>query len=695
MASDPEPRPVELRTEAERDALVPATYCAAAQDLSTPSETAYLEALPEARATVLRQLVRGLLRGLPAGLPEPIVLSPSSSGLPDAPLPPAFDDAALSCMEHPESCDRLALLAFPASESVLVAPIAATYGYDRLRLADPVTRWTPETHGPVEHPVDLVALLRREGAFSDAAQAGRIEAELAESTANLALARLADRVQERRLRPDGSTGQSVSALPDLPAADAAAALERTVTAGHPFHPSAKIRRGMSAADGLAYAPEFTASIDLRFVAVRSDRALRTWTGDRSLTERLYDAFDDLDESVARALPDGRTREEYAVIPVHPWQYHHVILDRYAPERANGDVVPISGYTHPATPLLNLRTVVPYATDGAAAPPHCKLAIAVQTTNVERTVSPHAVYNGPRVTDLLRSIEAEASLQRLGFLVEPAAACYYPPGGPHPDGEAYDDARHLSGLVRANPYTHRLVDDGARLVPAASFVARSPATGRPLVRDVIERYADTRGTTDVGDATLAFLGEYVDAVVPEQLQLMTAYGVALESHLQNSYVVLDDWRPVATLVRDFGGIRVHHDRLAERGFSIDTYPDSDLDADGRRDLYGKLYYALFQNHLAELVVASVETTPVEESDCWAVVRERCLDAFEGLRADADVPSSRIARDEAALFEQPTVHKALTAMRLQGKRHEYVTSRVSNPLASTAEGAFGTWNPVDSG
>jgi len=100
----------------------------------------------------------------------------------------------------------------------------------------------------------------------------------------------------------------------------------------------------------------------------------------------------------------------------------------------------------------------------------------------------------------------------------------------------------------------------------------------------------------------------------------------------------------------------------------------------RDLYRKLYYALFQNHLTELLVALVGSMPVEEGACWEVVADTCRRAFADLRADDDVPDARVDRDEAALFEDPIVHKALTSMRLDGKRHEYVTADVSNPLAS---------------
>lgn len=694
MTDATDPFVVRLRTDAERDAFAAATQYVETIDLAEPPETAYLEALPAARSIVTRRLLRGLLRGAPDALSEPERCTPTAAATTARRKVPTLEETIQTngSLSVPDTCDRVALLPFPESRTVLCAPIDGSYGYGRLRLAEPTVRLTTDGIETLDHPIDVVELVRRSGGFCDADQAKRIERELAESTANLALARVGRRAHRAAVEPDEtvlgldrhpdptadgavSTGTTDDAV-GLAGADAPAALERLVTDGHPLHPSAKIRRGMSAPAGVTYAPVFTDAIDLRFVAVDTNRARETSIDDRSLTDRLYASFDGLGDAVARAVPGDPS--EYAVIPVHPWQFVHELPNRYESQRADGTVVPVPEFTHPATPLLNLRTVVPYPSEGATAPPHCKLAIGVQLTNVERTVSPQAVHNGPRVTQLLREIAATEGFSRLGFHPEPAATCYYPPDGPHVEGDTYDDVRHLSGLLRSTPRSHRLVGDDARVVPAAVLVAESPATGEPLVREAVEEYATATETTDLAAATRSFVDAYVAAVVPDQLHLLSTYGIALESHLQNSAVIFENGRPIGTLVRDFGGIRIHEERLAARGHSIELYPDSDLEADGERDCYRKLYYALFQNHLTELIVALADATPIEASDCWAIVRERCRSTFEAIRSEAAVPERWVDRDAAALFAEPATHKALTTMRLRGKRHEYVTSAVSNPI-----------------
>lgn len=677
-----------LQTSAEEETLGAAAHYVQQRTDSSQPEEMFITELAAARQNVCHRLVRGLLRGKPDGLPEHTVLSLRNPTVPDDAHPTLRRKRPGKLLRRiqplPESCRFTAFLPFPASETILAAPIKAIHGYDRFQFIGPISLLTSGGRIRNPHPVDVVSLLKREDVSTSEQQAERIADEVAESVANLAFARLASPMNTDTaldFPPDHSTVLDVKEA--LPGADPASSLERLVTEGHPFHPSAKIRRGMTPAESLLYAPAFTDTIDVRFVAVEKEYTLQVRTN-ATLTELLYDCFPGLEAAVRRAIPAGHSHEDYAVIPIHPWQYYHVIPDRYAEQIVRDRVVPLPEYTWSATPLLNLRTVVPYADDWHTEPhPHLKLAVNVQLTNVVRTVSPQAVSNGPRVTELLNTILEREAFEQLGILCEVAATCYHAPGGPHADGAEFDNARNLSGLARQNPYSHPLVSDDATPVAVGSLLATSPVTNRPIVCDVLDRFSDGRGATTNASDAKAFFESYVDTVVPEQLRLLSKYGIALETHPQNSYVVFTEGRPIAILIRDLGGIRIFDERLARHDLEFEPYPDSDLNAYGERDLYNKLYYALFQNQFAELIVALVEHTSLAESYCWDYLRTCCLETFDVLRSESAIPDEWVNRDENALFEEPAVHKALTAMRLKGKRHEYVTSHVSNPLADPAE------------
>jgi D-ornithine---citrate ligase len=672
---------IRVRTDAEREAFAAGTYYARVHDVASPPEEAYLCLLADARRDIGHRFLTGLLRGDPDGLSAPV-----SIGVGD-PLPGSASSvlggsSLEECVraigsESPEA-DRVAVLALPESESVVAVAVEGEGGFGRPRLTGDVYRCREGGRERIDHPGELVAPLVAEGAFSEEAQAARVAEELDESAANLALSRLARIVLDERV---GAASSVLDGLSAFPGADASAALSRLASEGHPYHYGAKLRRGMSPTESLSYAPEFAPMIDVRFAAVRRDHAMCTRSGDRGFTDRLFDAFDGLSRATERALPAGSCVGEYVVIPIHPWQYHHTLPERYAGQREDGRVL-LLPYSHPATPLSNLRTVVPYPTGTSGPLPHLKLAIGVQTTNVVRTVSPQAVANGPQVTSLLAAIREREGFETLGLLDEPAAACYYAPGATHTEGQAFDDARHLSGLLRENPVSHPLVGSERTPIAVSALCARSPAAGAPVVRDMIDRFAESEGITDGRRAATAFVRRYLGVTIPDQLWLLSRYGIALESHAQNSLLVIEEGRPVATLVRDFGGIRVLGERLSEHGLAIEPYPDSDLDAGSERDLYDKLYYALFQNQLAMVFDAVSRSTPLSEADCWSLARTRSVETFEALAAEP-VPEERLERDRAALFADRVRHKALTAMRLRGRRHEYVTSEVPNPLAAPEE------------
>jgi siderophore synthetase component len=215
---------------------------------------------------------------------------------------------------------------------------------------------------PYTDPAALVAALDL-GPYT-----ARLAAELADSVANLTLARTAQPA------PDG--GPPALVRYDL------AGLEQCVVDGHPVHPLCRTRIGLSGAEVRAYAPEHRPVVQLRVYEVPGRDWLTTGTG---LPPRLL---------------------------VHPWQAEHV-LDRYPSLRATGETVP-------ARPLMSLRTL---ATEPGW---HVKTAVDVQMTSAVRTVSPAAVRNGPVVSAFLAARGARAGI---GVLREVAAGAVLVDGQP--------------------------------------------------------------------------------------------------------------------------------------------------------------------------------------------------------------------------------------------------------------------------
>ncbi|MDG4831041.1 IucA/IucC family protein [Solwaraspora sp. WMMD1047] len=222
------------------------------------------------------------------------------------------------------------------------------------------------------------------GAYADPAEllagcglpgrGGGFAAEVANSVANLALARAA--------RPAPVAGGGAGGgLVEPPAG-----WESMVVDGHPLHPGCRTRAGMSTGQVLAYAPEHRPRVALRLVAVPAGRWFSTGAG---------------------LAP---------VLPVHPWQYERLV-EGLGWLRDTGRRLPVR-------PLMSLRTVSVVGEPGR----QLKTAVDVQMTSAVRTVSEAAVRNGPPVTAFLAGLAARAG-SGLTVLVEPAAGAVLVDGRP--------------------------------------------------------------------------------------------------------------------------------------------------------------------------------------------------------------------------------------------------------------------------
>jgi hypothetical protein len=472
-----------------------------------------------------------------------------------------------------------------------------------------------------EDPATLVSALRLPGA--DAAASGRLAAEIANSVANLALARAAQppptggpgllaRLESAMSSPAATVDAETAGAAALDAETAGAArsgtcpgaalarLEQCVVDGHPLHPCCRTRAGLSPAEVLKYAPEHHDVVDLALFRVPPGR----WFG-----------------------------QGPPLLVVHPWQRAHV-LDAYPWLRP-------AGVTLPARALMSLRTLAPL-TGGA----HVKTAVDVQMTSAVRTVSAAALRNGPAVSALLAWLARD--LPGLTVLRETAA------GAALVDGEP---CRSLAHLWRQAP---RLAP-GEVALPLAALAAPSPSDGRPLLVEAVTRH---------GGNPVAFFAALARTVLVPVLTLLHR-GVALEAHGQNVLLVLRAGWPARLLYRDLGGVRLSPARL--RAYGVEPPPvHGDLSTDDPAALRAKPFAAAVSAALGEQVAVLGRAYGVSARTLWAQAAAAARDAYAGLPAGA-------AGDARALFGEPLPVKATTAMRLAADPLDDVWASLPNPLA----------------
>ncbi len=458
--------------------------------------------------------------------------------------------------------------------------------------------------------------------------------------------------------------------------------EQLVVDGHPLHPGAKLKLGLSVGDVIRFSPELGARPEAAFVAVAKGCYKDASLDGRGLTGVLYAEYPGLRGQVANVLREKELdADDYGLIPVHPWQFEHVLPRVYAGAMQGGEVVPLEGFRIPTRALVSFRTLAPVQRRDERKH-HIKTAVNLQLTGAVRTVSPNSVENAAPISRMLREIgDREGRFGgRFVILEERAAAYYDPANGASPPQECRELTKNLAAILREDPEAH--VRPGELPVTACALLAESPLRGGPVLMEVLELFAAGRGIADLELAAVTFMRRYCEACLPGFLTVMSRYGVSLEGHLQNSIAVFWGGETVRMLVRDFGGVRILRERLTRQGIRVDLYPGSAVVIEDVEDLRNKTYYPVFQNHLGELIACLVRCLDLEEERLWRPVAEVCRAVFRELKGDPAI-REQAARDEADLFRPTLDLKAMTTMRLLGDVTDYTFSEVLNPMAG-AEG-----------
>jgi D-ornithine---citrate ligase len=633
----------------------------------------FLSAIPRARLATLNHLTSSVLREDVAGLASEFHKPSPVEGVEKLGLAPGKVSKVLSL----------------AREEYLSVPVAGSYAFGRLDVEGPILHVSASGIRKLRHAVELLQLIRRkEPNKNSRIHWAEFERELKNGSANLALAYAYQGEKAERLRRIAS-GCGAQTVLDLALTfrasdgnfDSALFFEQLCVEGHNLHPGAKTKTSMEPEAVYRYAPEFDGTPDLRLVGIRRDRTESASLSCRDVGEILFDQHPGLREAVAREFTErGLSPTDYLFVPVHPWQLKNVVPEVYRAEISQKVVVAVEGASVPGCATSSFRTVVPRVGRGSLA---MKTSVDSQMTSTIRSISPNTANNAPEFTRLIRAVlRREPQLARTFVPVCEVAGANFKADPNEPDpGTRTAKSRNLSAVLREAVSRHAGRDELA--IVGCALYAGSPITGRPVLAELVQAFAKSGGVSTSGEAAFRFVSEYASVVLPGFLTMMVKYGVGLEGHLQNSVPVFKAGRPVRLLFRDWGGARIYGERLRRRELRVSFYPGSAVLTDRLEEMRNKVFCAVFQNQLGEIILQSCKHFDVPERDLWREVRRICDKIFDEIGSQPD-HAADAAADREALYGAEVDHKALTTMRLNPKGG-YRFARVSNPLHGSSSRA----------
>lgn len=530
----------------------------------------------------------------------------------------------------------------------------------------------------VDTPDALIELLRPHFAIhaSDEGIAG-LKADVSNSIANDALARAHRRTWTEalagRIDTAGSRGLIDHLRRHASTRDAAMLLEQWgALEGHPFYPTWKTKPGLSAGEVARLSPEFGPTVAVRIAALRADMAyMERMPHVHSYHDYFATRFPQAWQAWKRGLEAGRMdAAQWLPLPIHGWQLEHVVQREFAREIEEGLLI-VDGPDIETMPTMSFRTMLPTA----PAAPFVKLPIALWLTSEQRSLQAKSIHMGPRISGVIKRIlAAEGGFDgTLDIFAEEVGVHYR-----HAVTQEDAPGRHLSVVFRESA---RLFErrDGLLPVPVAALFADSPATGRPLVTELIERDGHRAPACTVE----AFFRRHARVVVRPVIAIYLIYGIGLEAHQQNASVLFDAKGDACSLLmRDFGDGRTFAPLLNERGLDLKPYVHEGILPtvfhDSIAPVRSLVTNACFVCHLHELALLLTHEYALDPRRLWTVLREETQAAFDAVEPRM-TDKALWQAERAAFLDEPWPARSLLSMHLLKYADYRMQHALPNPLA----------------
>jgi siderophore synthetase component len=313
------------------------------------------------------------------------------------------------------------------------------------------------------------------------------------------------------------------------------------TTGHPWVTVSKGRIGLGYADYLAYTPENQTATEVLWLAVSKERA--SFVGENTLSNeglvREAVGAARYAEFLTTLSNGGGSLVSHWMMPVHPWQWDHMIIPHFASDIAAGHIVLLGQGDDLYLPQQSVRTLSNVSNPEKST---LKLCMTILNTAVYRGIpGKRALTAAPLTSWLDQLLERDKFLSHdcgLVLLGERAGMHYVHPQFSTIDGAPYQFNEMLGCMWRDSLSAH--LRPGETGLPLAAFL-HAGADGKPVVQALAEKS---------GLLVSDWMARFFDVVIPPVLHLLAKHGLAFSAHGQNATLILKNGRPERLALRDF-------------------------------------------------------------------------------------------------------------------------------------------------
>ncbi|MGE6630938.1 IucA/IucC family protein [Bacillus sp. NPDC077027] len=311
--------------------------------------------------------------------------------------------------------------------------------------------------------------------------------------------------------------------------------------GHPWIVYNKGRIGFSYDDYLAFAPERQESVQLLWIAVHRDLATFHTVPHESYEAIIQKELDEVTiRQFQRVLKDEDLNlEGYYMMPVHQWQWTHMIIQHFPEELAMRRIVFLGTGLDQYVPQQSIRTFTNISNKGKH---HIKLPMSILNTLVYRGLPSERTVIAPRITEHIKGIaDRDPFLSEVCRVILPGENASLNVDHPYYSkltGAPYQYLEMLGVIFRESIYTY--LDEGEAPVTLAALTYEDQG-GEPYVKKLIEKS---------GLTPEEWMKTFFRVVMPPLLHFMYQYGTVFSPHGQNTILVLKDHKPHRLAIKDF-------------------------------------------------------------------------------------------------------------------------------------------------